>query len=260
MSATESASSQISAQYAAAVQAIAEKDLQIAELSKEVKRLQLLVSSIRFGTKSERRRPEEKDDGKQASLFGAVELTAAAAPEPVEQDIEVPAHTRSRRKRYTDKDGNPSHFPEHLERRDTHVKPEGCQTCENCGADKEQISTVVTEKLQVIPAQYYVERINKPVLACPCCKQSAPVKAASPDSVLPVSVLGITFIASFLTQKFAWHLPFFRQSQMLAQLGIDLGHGLHVHTGINAELLAEDVYQLDGRGTRAFGEIPAQPD
>ena len=23
------------------------------------------------------------------------------------------------------------------------------------------------------------------------------------------------------------------------------------HTGINAELLAEDVYQLDGRGTRA---------
>ena len=34
------------------------------------------MHSIRFGAKSERRRPEEKDDGKQASLFGAVELPA----------------------------------------------------------------------------------------------------------------------------------------------------------------------------------------
>jgi len=91
MSATETPSAEIDAQYAAAVQAIAEKDIQIAELSKEVKRLQLLVNSIRFGAKSERRRSEEKDGGRQASLFGAVELPAAAAPEPVEQDIEVPA-------------------------------------------------------------------------------------------------------------------------------------------------------------------------
>jgi len=69
MSATENTSSEITTQYAAAVQAIAEKDLQIAELSKEVKRLQLLVNSIRFGSKSERCRSEEKDDSRQASLF-----------------------------------------------------------------------------------------------------------------------------------------------------------------------------------------------
>jgi transposase len=232
MSATEATSSEITAQYAAAVQAIAAKDLQIAELTQEVKRLQLMVNSARFGAKSERRRPEEKDDGRQASLFGAVELPTAAVPEPVEQVIEVPAHKRSRRKRYTDKDGNLSHFPEHLERFDTHVKPEGSLTCDNCGADKEQISTVVTEKLQVVPAQYLVERIIKGVYACPCCKQSAPVKAASPDSVLPVSVLGTTFMASFLTQKFAWHLPFFRQSQMLAQLGIEIHRDVLINTAI----------------------------
>ena len=231
MSATENTSSEITAQYAAVVQALAEKDLQIAELIKENKRLQLLVNSARFGAKSERRRPEE-EDGRQASLFGAVELPAAAAPEPVEQDIEVPAHKRSKRKRYTDKDGNPSHFPEQLERRDTYVKPEGSLTCEDCGADKEQISTVVTEKLQMVPAQYHVERIIKGVYACTCCKQSVPVKAVSPDSVLPVSVLGTTFIASFLTQKFAWHLPFFRQSQMLAQLGIEIQRDVLINTAI----------------------------
>lgn len=233
MSSAESRLSKIDSQYAAAVQAIADRDLQIAKLTEEIKRLQLLVNSIRFGAKSERQRPV--DDGRQPSLFSAVELPAAI-PQPVEQEIEVPAHTRKARKRYTDKDGNLSHFPEHLERRDVDLKPEGSPTCEQCGADKKQISVVVTEKLQVIPAQYIVERLRKPVIACPCCKQSAPVKAASPDSVLPVSVLGVTFIASFLTQKFAWHLPFFRQSQMLGQLGIEIHRDVLINTAIKVAL------------------------
>ena len=43
----------------------------------------------------------------------------------------------------------------------------------------------------------------------------------------------------------------------LAQLGVDLGHGLHVHAGVDTQFAAEHVDQLDGRGTRAFGEIPA---
>jgi len=225
MSVTESTPSEIT-KY---VETIAQRDLRIEELKKEVKRLQLLVNSARFGSKSERQRPMEDD--RQPCLFGAVELPAAT-PQPVEQEIEVPAHKRRARKRYTDKNGNLSHFPEHLERRDTDLKPEGSLTCEQCGADKEQISVVVTEKLQAIPAQYYVERINKPVMACRCCKQSAPVKAASPDSVLPVSVLGVSFIGSFLTNKFAWHLPFFRQSQMLAQLGIEIDRDVLINTAI----------------------------
>ena len=121
MSAVEITSSELSAQYAAAIQTITEKDLKIAELLKEVRRLQRFIDSARFGSKSERRRAEEKDDGRQASLFSAVELPAAT-PQPVEEEIEVPAHKRRPRKRYTDQNGNPSHFPEHLERRDTHLK------------------------------------------------------------------------------------------------------------------------------------------
>ena len=133
MCATENTPSEIT-KY---VETIAQRDLQIEELKKENKRLQLLVNSARFGSKSERQRPMEDD--RQPCLFGAVELPAAT-PQPVEQEIEVPAHTRRARKRYTDKNGNLSHFPEHLERRDTDLKPEGSLTCEQCGADKEQIS------------------------------------------------------------------------------------------------------------------------
>jgi hypothetical protein len=56
MSATETISSEISAQYAAAVEAIAAKDLQIAGLAAEVKRLQLLLKSVLFGASPRRRK------------------------------------------------------------------------------------------------------------------------------------------------------------------------------------------------------------
>jgi transposase len=249
MSATENNLIENNPQYAAAIKTIAEKEQIISEredrieqLVREVEYLQRLVNSARFGAKSEKSRPEPND--KQPSLFEAIELPQVA-PEPVEIEIKVPAHTRRARKRYTDKDGNPSHFPEHLERRDTHLKPEGDLTCKGCGAQKEQISTVVSEKLQVIPAQYYVERVHRSVFACTCCKQSAPVKAASPALVLPASVLGATFIGSMLTQKFAWHLPFFRQSQMLAQLGIEIHRDVLINTAIKvAQQLLPIVQQM----------------
>ena len=239
MSATENNLLEINVQYAEAIKTIAYKDSEIAEkntqleeLRKENHRLQLMVNSIRFGSKSEKVAPAE-DDGKQGSLFAATKLPEATPQQAQEEKkIEVPAHTRKARKRHTDKDGNPSHFPAHLERRDTYLEPEGSPTCEHCGADKEQISEVVSEKLQVIPEQFFVERIIKKQRACKCCKQSVPERAASPESVLPASVLGVSFIAYILMQKFAWHLPFNRQSQMFAQFGLEIERDVLINTAI----------------------------
>ena len=43
----------------------------------------------------------------------------------------------------------------------------------------------------------------------------------------------------------------------LPQLRIDLRHGLHVHTRVDTQLLAEDIDQLDGRSSRTAGKVPA---
>jgi transposase len=112
----------------------------------------------------------------------------------------------------------------------TELITEDSLVCCDCGADKHEVAQVVSEKLQVIPAQYFVERMIKKVLTCKHCEHKAPVKAASPDTVLPVSVLGKSFIASFITNKFAWHLPFFRQSQMLSQVGIEIERDVLINT------------------------------
>ena len=236
MSATDNIALKNDPQYVAVINALVEKDtalaeknVEIAELRKEIDKLHRIIRSARFGVKSERVRPTEENPNQQ--LLFTVELPAAK-PQTVEETIKVAPHQRRARKRYTDKDGLPSHFPPHLERRDTVLTPEGSTTCEDCGAEKERISQVVSEKLQVIPAQYFVERINKVVLSCKCCKDKAPEKAASPDSVLPVSVLGKSFITSSLTQKFGWHIPFYRQSQMLSQLGIEIQRDVLINTAI----------------------------
>ena len=107
MSATENNLLEINAQYAEAIKVIADKDAQLEELRKENHRLQLLVNSIRFGSKSEKVSPAE-DDGKQGSLFAATKLPEGTPQQAQEEKkIEVPAHTRKARKRHTDKDGNP---------------------------------------------------------------------------------------------------------------------------------------------------------
>jgi hypothetical protein len=108
MSATENNLLEINTQYAEAIKVIADKDTQIEDLRKENLRLQLLVNSIRFGSKSEKVAPAE-DSGKQGSLFAATKLPEATRQQAQEEKkIEVPAHTRKARKRHADKDGNPT--------------------------------------------------------------------------------------------------------------------------------------------------------
>jgi len=125
------------------------------------------------------------------------------------------------RKRYIDADGNQTHFPPELPREEIILEPEGDLICKLCNKEKKKLKPIITEKLCVIPAKFYVKRFIRPVYAC-SCGGCAPEKAEAPYSPLPKTVLDTTFLASSLTNKFAWHLPFYRQSQMLKELGIEI--------------------------------------
>lgn len=223
---------------------LAEKEAKITELSKKIANLESNLKTLQkllFGPKSEKRRDDS--ESKQLWLFSEEQLKLPKSDSPaVEVEIEVPAHKRKARKSFKDNKGNLSHFPEELARKETVLDPEGSKSCESCGKDKKEISQVVTEKLQVVPCQYYVERIIRPVLGC-SCKNCPPTKAASPEGVLPKSVLGLSFIGLSLTQKFAWHLPFYRQSQMLAQVGIDVHRNMLVYMALKVGLELKPIVQ-----------------
>jgi transposase len=230
MSKLETSTIKLHPEYVAVVNELAIKDLRIAEKDTEIAELKRDLEIFKkhiFGAKSEKLKKEVTFNA-QGSLFAPRDI-----PETVKEDDEVviPAHKRRKRKRYTDKNGNLSHFPAELERKETVLKPEGSKTCESCGKDKKEIYQVVTEKLQVKPAQFYVERFVRPVMGCNC-KECAPAKAGSPEELLPKSILGQSFIALSLTQKFAWHLPFYRQSQMLEQVGIEIDSNVLINTAL----------------------------
>lgn len=140
-------------------------------------------------------------------------------------------HKRRRRKRYVDTDGNETHFPPELPREEIPLEPEGGAVCNSCGKEKKKLKKpIITERLCVIPAKFYVKKFIRPVYVCNC-GGCAPEKAEAPYSPLPKTVLDISFLASMLTQKFAWHLPFYRQSQMLKELGIELSRDVLISAG-----------------------------
>jgi transposase len=108
-----------------------------------------------------------------------------------------------------------------LPREEIIIEPQDSASCKSCGRNKIEISRKVTEKLCVVPAKYFVKRFVRPVYGCNC-GNCAPQNAEAPYSALPKTVLDTSFLAQMLVQKFAWHLPFYRQSQMLKELELDI--------------------------------------
>ena len=102
-------------------------------------------------------------------------------------------------------------LPEHLERVEHHHEPEdtACPTPE-CGQPMQRIGEDVSEKLDIIPAKFFVHRHIYGKWACRCCSQRGQGRLvqepAEPDVVdggIPASGL----VAHTLISRFVDHLP-----------------------------------------------------
>lgn len=222
---------------------VVNENILLQEQNKDLQRNIELLKKALYGAKSEKLKSDEPHPN-QTKLFETILEERPVLEGGIE--IEVKPHTRKKRKRHEDKDGNSSHFPTELERKDIPLEPEGAGPCEACGKDKIEVSQKITEKLAIVPTQFYVERHIRPVMGCKCgeCK---PISTAAPTSPLPKSVLGVSFLAYILVQKFGWHLPLYRQSKMLLEHNIDI----HRDVLINATLkLAEPLKLIVAQMTR----------
>ena len=122
-------------------------------------------------------------------------------------------------------------FPDHLERRET-VIDEG----ETAGA---VMSTKVTERLCVEPSQFYVEVIKRVVR-----KQSdgSIAQPLTPEAVLPRRCVDASFLAYITIMKFQWHLPLYRQEQMLKSQGIRISRDTLIRYVIEVAQLLGRLY------------------
>ena len=77
------------------------------------------------------------------------------------------------------------------------------------------------ERLDVFPAQFRVIVTHRPKYACRACEEAV-VQAPAPERLIKGGLPTEAMVASVLVAKYAWHLPLYRQAQMLAAQGLDI--------------------------------------
>lgn len=174
-------------------------------------RLEALVASFKkalFGSKS------EKVDPAQYELELEDIETAIAQ---VEAEIDADARTapvRPPKPRQT----NRGSLPKHLERVEVVIEPDA--SCA-CGSERHVIGEDVSERLDIIPAQFRVIVTRRPKYACRSCEGGI-TQAPAPAHIIAGGMPTEATLAHVLVSKYADHLPLYRQAQIYSRQGIDL--------------------------------------
>ncbi|MEJ8852763.1 IS66 family transposase [Variovorax rhizosphaerae] len=188
---------------------IAWRDARLDKLNLELARLK----RWKFGARTEAMTAQQRalfaetlaED--EASLQAQLAALQAKLPETPEAPKDAPRRPRRQA------------LPEHLQRVEHRHEP-ASTTCPNagCGAPMQRVGEDVSEKLDIIPAQFFVHRHIYGKWACRCCQQMVQ-EPAEPDVVdggIPASGL----VAHTLISRFADHLPYYRQEDINARSGV----------------------------------------
>lgn len=111
-------------------------------------------------------------------------------------------------------------LPAHLRRVEHRHEPENT-TCPNegCRRPMARVGEDVSERLDIVPAEFFVHRHVYGKWACRCCqtlKQQQPVAPQVIEGGMPASGL----LAQLLISRFADHLPYYRQEAINARSGV----------------------------------------
>jgi len=93
--------------------------------------------------------------------------------------------------------------------------------CPCCRAPMHVIGEETSKRLDVVPAQFRVIVTHRPKYACRACTDGV-VQAPAPERLIKGGLPTEAMVAFVLVAKYAWHLPLYRQTQMLLAQGIDI--------------------------------------
>lgn len=173
-------------------------------------RLEQLVAAFKqamFGRKSEKINADQFE-------FALEDIETSTALVEAEGEAIDPPKT-SIRTRNT----NRGSLPKHLPRIEEVIEPE--ETTCTCGTQRHIIGEDVSERLDVIPAQFQVIVTRRPKYACRSCEAGitqAPAKPRLIEGGIPTEAT----VASVIISKYADHLPLYRQSQIYARQGVEI--------------------------------------
>ena len=189
---------------------VAERDA-LASQNERLQHLLLKLKRRQFGTKSERL-PEDQ------LLFAFEEIEATLAGNAAEAGKASPTLRDNLAKRRRTGRGR---LPAHLPRVEVVLTPE-VTACPCCAGPLVEIGVDAAERLDVIPAQFRVVVTKRPKLACRSCP-GVVLQESAPARLIEGGVPTEATVAHVLVSRYADHLPLYRQSQILARQGIEIG-------------------------------------
>lgn len=189
--------------------AIAERDEALSQTDR-LRHLLRQLQRAQFGRRSEKLDPEQLS----LALEDIEQAIAASVAENDKKDV-AGARVRTEKRR-----SNRGALPAHLPRFDVTITPEDTN-CPCCRGLMHVIGEESSERLDVIPAQFRVLVTHRPKYACRACEEAV-VQAPAPERLIKGGLPTEAMVASVLVAKYAWHLPLYRQTQMLAAQGLDI--------------------------------------
>ena len=189
---------------------IAGKDALIERKEDHIQRLEKLIADFKralFGARSEKVSPEQYD-------LALEDIETAMAAIHAEDDAENAPPAKGDRKRKT----NRGCLPKHLPRIEVVIEPE--EIICSCGAEQHVIGEDVSERLDIIPAQFRGIVTRRPKYACRSCEDGI-IQAPAPASLIAGGMPTEATVAHVLVSKYADHLPLYRQAQIYSRQGVD---------------------------------------
>ena len=177
----------------------------------ESERLRQIIKELqrhRFGRRAESLPQEQL----QFALEEAEQIEAAGLAK-TESPVESKARAAKRR-------ANRGALPVHLPRIETVVDVTST-ICPGCSGTLHRIGEDVSERLDIVPAQFRVLVVRRPKYACRTCEDVV-VQAPAPARLIEGGLPTEATVAQVLVSKYADHLPLYRQAQIYARQGVNL--------------------------------------
>ena len=176
-------------------------------------RLEQIIKELqrhRFGRRAETL-PEDQ------LLLGLEEAEQVEASDNAEGEQNDPAKAKARA---AQRRRNRGSLPVHLPRIET-VIDVADKACPCCQGNLHRIGEDVSERLDIIPAQFRVLVVRRPKYGCRTCEDVV-VQMPAPARLIEGGLPTEATVAHVLVSKYADHLPLYRQSQIYARQGIAL--------------------------------------
>jgi transposase len=203
----------------------------LAERAKS-ERLRQIIKELqrhRFGRRAESFPQEQL----QFALEEAEQIEAAGLAK-TESPVESKARAAKRR-------ANRGALPVHLPRIETVVDVTST-ICPGCSGTLHRIGEDVSERLDIVPAQFRVLVVRRPKYACRTCEDVV-VQAPAPARLIEGGLPTEATVAQVLVSKYADHLPLYRQAQIYARQGVNLDRSTLADWVGRAAFLLRPVYE-----------------